>query len=126
MHLRIRSDVSRERLPRKITQTQIVKERQQRIYQAAIARLKIERDGRMSAIVLGRESPALAALILQKFGRGLETALTLIEDADGISTMPKITNVVDALVRSVDPDIDTHQHERWNARPADLDLSMAG
>lgn len=79
--------------------------------------------GRKNDVARGAETPALAALLLEKYGYGLAKAASLLRDAsDGHIKPPDVIAEVDALVAEIDPDWKAHRHLRWESRPADISL----
>lgn len=80
--------------------------------------VKTYAEGRANDVARGAETPRLAALLLQKYGRGVIDAVTTIYEspraADGIS------RVLDEETARIDPDWRAHDRERWAGRPADV------
>lgn len=72
---------------------------------------------RAKDVARGAETPALAGLLVQKFGLGaaeLSRCLGKFRMAD------RICMIVDEEVSKIDPDWRSHARERWNMRPADV------
>ncbi len=79
--------------------------------------------GRKADVARGAETPALAALLLEKYGYGLAKAASLLRDAsDGNIKPSEVMAEVDALVAEIDPEWKAHRHLRWESRPADISL----
>lgn len=66
----------------------------------------------------GAETPYLAALLVQHFGRGLAEAVTTIFD-DNRAADP-IGLVMDEVTDKLDPAWREHDKQRWAARPAGI------
>jgi hypothetical protein len=75
-------------------------------------------DGRKSDVARGAETPALAALMVEKFGEGMATTLHLM-GADNGDFMREL----DRLVREIDPQYPKHRQYRFDARPAGLAIN---
>ncbi|RQY14864.1 hypothetical protein DF117_27425 [Burkholderia stagnalis] len=75
-------------------------------------------DGRKSDVARGAETPALAALMVEKYGEGLATAVHLM-GADNSHLMREL----DRLVREIDPQYPKHRQYRFEARPAGLSIN---
>lgn len=73
---------------------------------------------RANDVARGAETPRLAALLVQKYGRGVTDAAAIIFD-DRRAADP-VGAVVDEEASKIDPDWKTHDRERWAARPADI------
>ncbi|WP_432263362.1 hypothetical protein [Cupriavidus sp. TMH.W2] len=87
------------------------------------ARLAEYASDRRKDVARGAETPALAGVLVQKFGYGLADAFRLVfPDDRGSFGYPE----VDAAVATVDPEWRSHQDTRWSARPAGLSLQSAG
>jgi hypothetical protein len=69
---------------------------------------------RRNDIERGAESPAMAALLVEKYAEGMARSL-------GILGFPsKVQQLGDQLVRELDPAYDANRKARWEARPAAL------
>lgn len=77
-------------------------------------------DGRKSDVSRGAETAALASLMVEKFGYGVMKAAGLC----GLADSTGITDVIDRLVREIDPQHDKHRQFRWQSRPAGLAVSV--
>lgn len=75
-------------------------------------------DGRKSDVARGAETPALAALLVEKYGEGLATAAHLM-GANNSHLMREL----DRLVCEIDPQYPKHRQYRFEARPAGLSLN---
>jgi hypothetical protein len=91
-------------------------------HEAALAKLEEYARARQKDVARGAETPALAGLIVQKYGYGLVEAFQLIAERlhDGSRIGPTYSDV-DRAVAMVDPDWRENQQKRWAARPASLD-----
>lgn len=76
---------------------------------------------RLNDVARGAETPALAALMIEKFGEGLAKASDLL----GLEGSDAIRREIDRLVREVDPQYPTHLQYRFEARPAGLAFNGA-
>ena len=74
---------------------------------------------RAQDVTRGAETPALAALMVEKFGEGLVKAgyLLGVERADGLK------HEIDRLVREIDVQYPKHLQCRFEARPAGLAIN---
>lgn len=104
---------------------QMITEQQALEYVAEIERrfkdkLIEEAEGRKNDVKRGAETPRLAALMLQKYAKGLTDAVSLF--ADSVRAADNIYKLADLLIAEIDPDWREHDKQRWNARPADLSL----
>lgn len=83
-----------------------------------VRKVKEYAAGRTKDVKRGAETPRLAALLVQKYGRGLcDATVEIFEDfraADPISA------AVDAETAKIDPLWREHNEERWAGRPADV------
>ena len=75
--------------------------------------------GRKSDVARGAETPALASLMVEKFGYGLVKAADLL----GLADSSLLTAAVDRLVVEIDPQHRKHQQYRWDSRPAGLSIA---
>ena len=71
-------------------------------------------------VARGAESPRLAALLIQKYGRGVADAAAILLDSP--RTADPISEAVDEETAKIDPDWRGHDRERWSGRPADIVL----
>lgn len=94
-----------------------------RFSKLVIRELREYADGRKGDVARGAETPALAALLVEKYGYGLAKAASLLIDAsDGYIKPPVVMDEVDALVAEIDPEWEAHRHLRWESHPADIKL----
>lgn len=75
-------------------------------------------EGRRRDVARGAETPALAALLVEKYGEGVAKAANLF-GADN----SQIAREVDRLVREIDPQYSKHRRYRFEARPAGLAIN---
>ncbi|HGF4014028.1 hypothetical protein [Burkholderia cenocepacia] len=75
-------------------------------------------EGRKSDVARGAETPALAALMVEKYGEGLAKAVHLM-GADNGDMMREL----DRWVREIDPQYPKHRQYRFEARPAGLAIN---
>lgn len=68
----------------------------------------------------GGERPRLAALLVQKYGRGIVDAVTLLYDSSRAAD--PISRVVDEETAIIDPDWRENDRLRRVSKPADLAL----
>jgi hypothetical protein len=82
---------------------------------------EIQRYGlhRLSDVARGAETPALAALMVEKFGEGIAKASDLL----GLEDCDALRREIDRLVRTIDPQYPTHLQYRFEARPAGLAIN---
>ncbi|MBA4688596.1 MAG: hypothetical protein H2184_15705 [Candidatus Galacturonibacter soehngenii] len=73
---------------------------------------------RTSDIKRGAETPALAALLLQKYGEGIIDAIISVSDSNRVAD--PIQKVLDEELFKIDPEWKEHNKERWEGRPADI------
>jgi hypothetical protein len=83
-----------------------------------IAEIEHYAIGRKSDVARGAETPALASLMVEKFGYGLVKAADLL----GLADSSLLTAGVDRLVVEIDPQYRKHQQCRWDSRPAGLSI----
>lgn len=74
--------------------------------------------GRANDVARGAETPRLAALLLQKYGRGVADAVATIYDSPRAADA--IYQALDEETARIDPDWREHDRERWAGRPADV------
>lgn len=72
---------------------------------------------RRAAVARGAETPELSATLLDQYGYALVKALHIA----GIRS--DLVREVDAAVRDIDPEFDSHRRERWATKPAGLSLA---
>ncbi|KVV07444.1 hypothetical protein [Burkholderia ubonensis] len=77
--------------------------------------------GRRSDVAHGAETPALAGLMIEKFGYGLMKTAEVL----GLANSSLLTAAVDRLVHDVNPQHRKHQQYRWASRPAGLSITDA-
>ncbi len=75
---------------------------------------------RQQDVARGAERPRLAALLVQKYGRGIVDTVALLFDSPRAAD--PISKVVDEETAIIDPDWQENDRQRWAARPADLAL----
>ncbi|NTB05866.1 hypothetical protein [Agrobacterium tumefaciens] len=75
-------------------------------------------DARKSDVARGAETPALAALMVEKFGEGMAKMLSAFGVSDG-----SFMQEVDRLVREIDTEYPKHRQYRFEARPAGLAIN---
>jgi hypothetical protein len=76
-------------------------------------------EGRLKDVRRGAETPALAALLLEKYGYGLSQALRRAAEVMAVPHVD-LTPEVDRWTHEIDPHFDAHRQQRWSARPAGL------
>lgn len=84
-----------------------------------IAAVKDYAEGRKSDIARGAETPALASLMIEKYGYGLMKAADVL----GVAESNLLTAEVDRLVADIDPQHRKHQQYRWGSSPAGLSIT---
>jgi hypothetical protein len=72
-------------------------------------------EGRKKDVDRGAETPALAALLVEKYAWGLATAVKLLE-----FPAQNITAEADKLVAEIDPYFSENKRKRWAGRPAGI------
>jgi hypothetical protein len=87
------------------------------IEKEVVAHIREYADARMRDVERGAETPALAAVLVDKYGEGMARALGIA----GIDS--SVQAETDRLVRRIDPDFEQHKKSRWEARPADIRFS---
>ncbi|MCL4182084.1 MAG: hypothetical protein KJ011_01395 [Burkholderiaceae bacterium] len=75
-------------------------------------------DGRAKDVARNAETPRLAALLLQKYGRGVIDAVATIYGSPRAADA--IGRALDEETVRIDPDWREHDRERWAGRPADV------
>jgi hypothetical protein len=65
---------------------------------------------RQQQVTHGRESPVLAALLVQKYGYGVVDAVKVLGDDH---TATRVLQTVDAMVTAIDPQWGAHAQQRW-------------
>ncbi|MEO9332761.1 MULTISPECIES: hypothetical protein [Gammaproteobacteria] len=83
-----------------------------------IQQVKDYANGRAKDVARGAETPRLAALLVQKYGRGVVDAIATAFD-DPRAADP-ISRVVDDETARLDPLWREHDRERWAGHPADV------
>lgn len=73
---------------------------------------------RAKDVARGAETPRLAALLVQKYGKGVVDALAVVFDS--ARSADPVMAVVDEEVSRIDPLWQEHNRERWAGRPADV------
>jgi hypothetical protein len=79
--------------------------------------------GRASDVERGAETPRLAAMLLQQYGRGVVAAVGVIYESPRIAD--PIQTLLDEETAKIDPLWKEHARERWDGRPADVVVSNA-
>ena len=77
-------------------------------------------QARQQDVARGAERPRLAALLVQKYGRGIVDAVALLYDSPRVAD--PICRVIDKETAIIDPDWRENDRLRWAAKPADLAL----
>ncbi len=77
-------------------------------------------QARQQDVARGAERPRLAALLVQKYGRGIVDAVALLYDSPRVAD--PISRVIDEETAIIDPDWRENDRLRWAAKPADLAL----
>lgn len=75
-------------------------------------------EGRAQDVARGAETPRLAALLVQKYGRGVVDAAVILFD-NPRAAVP-VSKAVDDETAKIDPLWREHDLERWAGRPADV------
>ena len=88
---------------------------------ALIEVLQLYAHHRLSDVARGADTPALAALMVEKFGEGIARATRVL----GVEGSDVLRREIDRLVREVDPHYPTHLQYRFEARPAGLAINGA-
>jgi hypothetical protein len=88
---------------------------------ALIVEIQRYAENRRGDVARGAETPALAALMVEKFGEGIAKATQLL----GMDGCGELGREIDRLVREVDPHYPTHLQYRFEARPAGLAINGA-
>jgi hypothetical protein len=79
---------------------------------------------RERAVSRGAETPLLAAVLLDEYGRGVTDSITLVLDtAEARKVTVKLQRLLDDATRRIDPAFDRHRQERVKGKPADLQLA---
>jgi hypothetical protein len=86
---------------------------------ALIEEIQRYAGNRVNDVARGAETPALAALMVEKFGEGLMKAAYLL----GVERCDDLKHEIDRLVREIDPQYPTHVQYRFEARPAGLAIN---
>lgn len=87
-----------------------------------IAALQDYVDVRQHDVARGAETPALASLLVEKYGYGLMKAADVL----GVAESERLTAEVGRLVAEIDPRFRDHRHSRWASRPAGLSITSHG
>jgi hypothetical protein len=74
--------------------------------------------GRAKDVERGAETPRLAALLVQKYGRGVADAAAVL--LGNPRSADAIFRVVDEETARIDPMWREHDRERWSWKPADV------
>jgi hypothetical protein len=86
---------------------------------ALIEEIQRYAGNRAQDVARGAETPALAALMVEKFGEGLVKAGYLL----GLERADELKHEIDRLVREIDVQYPTHLQYRFEARPAGLAIN---
>lgn len=73
-------------------------------------------ESRAHDVSRGAETPAFAALMVEKFGEGLVKAGYLL----GLQCFAELEHEISRLTREIDPNYPIHLQYRFEARPAGL------
>lgn len=79
-------------------------------------------DARKNSVARGTESPELAALLLQKYGYGLDKAV-LIATSLADHPIQTLMSNINKLVAEIDPNWIQNQNIRLAARPAYIEIN---
>ncbi|WP_437560359.1 hypothetical protein [Acidithiobacillus sulfuriphilus] len=83
-----------------------------------VRQVKDYANGRAKDVERGADTPRLAALLVQKYGRGVVDAVAEIFGSPRAAD--PISKVVDDETAKIDPLWREHDRERWAGRPADV------
>ncbi|MFP3273508.1 MAG: hypothetical protein RXR52_21780 [Paraburkholderia sp.] len=86
---------------------------------ALIVEIRRYAENRRADVARGAETPALAALMVEKFGEGIARATQLL----GVDVVSELGREIDRLVSEVDTHYPTHLQYRFEARPAGLAIN---
>jgi hypothetical protein len=86
---------------------------------ALIEEIQRYAGNRAQDVTRGAETPALAALMVEKFGEGLVKAAYLL----GVERADELKHEIDRLVREIDVQYPKHLQCRFEARPAGLAIN---
>lgn len=75
-------------------------------------------NGRMNDVKRGNETPKLAALLVQKYGRGMVNAVAIVFDDNRFAD--SLSRVVDEETTRIDPNWKSHDKERWAGHLVDV------
>lgn len=90
----------------------------EQIIERLVQQVREYAEGRAKNVARQAETPRLAALLVQKYGRGMVDAVATIFDNPGATEL--ISKTVDEQTAKIDPFWREHDRERWAGRPADL------
>ncbi|AVT09667.1 hypothetical protein [Paracidovorax avenae] len=89
-----------------------------RVVESLVRQVEEYAAGKFSDVARGAETPRLAGLLMQKYGRGVVDAAAIIfgspRAADPISA------AVDEATSALDPEWRVHDLERWAGTPSDI------
>ncbi|WP_026431863.1 hypothetical protein [Paracidovorax oryzae] len=74
--------------------------------------------GKIGDVARGSETPRLAALLMQKYGRGIVDAVAVVFDDPRIAD--PISTAVDEATSEIDPAWREHDRERWAGFRSDV------
>lgn len=83
-----------------------------------VGQVKDYANGRAKDVARGAETPRLAALLVQKYGRGVVDAVSAIFGSPRAAD--PVWKAVDEETEKIDPLWREHDRERWKGRPADV------
>lgn len=83
-----------------------------------VQQVKDYANGRTKDVARGAETPRLAAVLVQKYGRGVTDAVATIFDSPRAAD--PILKAVDEETAKIDPLWREHDKDRWAGRPADV------
>lgn len=91
---------------------------EQAVIKMLIEKVREYARDRQRNVARGAERPRLAALLVQKYGRGIADAVAAIYDSP--READSISRIVDEETAIIDSDWQENDRQRWAARPADL------
>ncbi|MEN9848691.1 MAG: hypothetical protein RL368_1431 [Pseudomonadota bacterium] len=78
---------------------------------------------RASDVKRGAETPALAALLVEKYGQGIAKVLQLIEELDDERSVFSLLPIIQEEALRLDPQFLSNRTARWGARPAGISIA---
>ncbi|MHB1707538.1 MAG: hypothetical protein ACYCSH_16085 [Acidithiobacillus sp.] len=91
---------------------------EQMVIERLVRQVKDYASGRAKDVARGAETPRLAALLVQKYGRGVADAVATIFDTPRAAD--PISKAVDEETAKIDPLWREHDRDRWAGRQADV------